>query len=104
MKKRWRVCFITICELKWQILSLSVKMSWYLCLGTRYGYQLAGNGRWVSMAVKKPKKKGGEGKKAKKAQRQYNDDGEGDESDKAEEEVRESVASQWDYWADYSSS
>ncbi|KIJ63011.1 hypothetical protein HYDPIDRAFT_113512 [Hydnomerulius pinastri MD-312] len=28
-----------------------------------YGYQLAGNGRWTSMTLKKPKKKGGGGKK-----------------------------------------
>ncbi|KAF9237721.1 galactose oxidase [Melanogaster broomeanus] len=28
-----------------------------------YGYQLAGNGRWVSMILKRPKKKGGGGKK-----------------------------------------
>ena len=26
----------------------------------RYGYQIAGNGRWVSMALKRPKKKGGQ--------------------------------------------
>jgi hypothetical protein len=29
----------------------------------RYAYQLAGNGRWISMNLKKPKKKGGGGKK-----------------------------------------
>lgn len=32
---------------------------------SRYGYQIAGNGRWVSMALKRPKKKGGQ--KPKKA-------------------------------------
>lgn len=38
-----------------------------LCSLHRYGYQVAGNGRWVSLALKKPKKKAPGGRKAKKA-------------------------------------
>ena len=31
----------------------------------RYGYQIAGNGRWVSLTLRKPKKAGGNSKKTK---------------------------------------
>jgi hypothetical protein len=31
----------------------------------RYGYQVAGNGRWISLSLKKPKAKGGTARKKK---------------------------------------
>lgn len=33
----------------------------------RYGYQIAGNGRWLSLVLRKPKKNKATGKKAKQA-------------------------------------
>ncbi|KAI0717154.1 hypothetical protein C8Q76DRAFT_616487 [Earliella scabrosa] len=44
-----------------------------------YGYQITGNGRWVSMLLKRPKKKGGGPKK--KVQQQQQRRGEHDEED-----------------------
>ncbi|KAI1784172.1 galactose oxidase [Ganoderma leucocontextum] len=61
-----------------------------------YGYQIAGNGRWVSMMLKRPKKKGG-GQKKKAAQQQQqrgpgpDDEGEEDEFDEGEDEDGEGV-------------
>jgi hypothetical protein len=34
---------------------------------TRYGYQVAGNGRWISLSLKKPKARGGTARKKKVA-------------------------------------
>lgn len=47
-----------------------------------YGYQTTGNGRWISLALKRPKKKAG-GKKAKKAV-------------ETEKKVEEEAADEWD--------
>lgn len=38
----------------------------HVSTSARYGYQIAGNGRWVSMALKRPKQKGGAKKKKAK--------------------------------------
>ncbi|KAJ8486932.1 hypothetical protein ONZ51_g4512 [Trametes cubensis] len=54
-----------------------------------YGYQITGNGRWVSMNLKRPKKKGGAQKKKVVAQptrpesdeEDYGNEGEGDEDE-----------------------
>lgn len=55
----------------------------------RFGYQLTGNGRWVSMSLKKPKKKGGEAKKPKKIVRpQKGNDSDEYNSDREHSEVR----------------
>lgn len=39
-------------------------MSLSYCV-SRYGYQIPGRGKWVSMALKRPKKKSGSAKKKK---------------------------------------
>ena len=47
----------------------------------RYGYQITGNGRWVSMALKRPKKKGGQKpKKVAPQPKKYTTDDDDDES------------------------
>ncbi|PIL23074.1 hypothetical protein GSI_14382 [Ganoderma sinense ZZ0214-1] len=53
-----------------------------------YGYQIAGNGRWVSMMLKRPKKKGGAQKKkvAQQPQRGPDPDEEEEELDEGEYE------------------
>lgn len=55
---------------------------------SRYGYQLAGNGRWISLALKRPKKKiSGGARKAKKVIQQVEAaDTAMDEDDRLEEE------------------
>ena len=51
--------------------------------GCRYGYQIAGNGRWISLALKRPKQKGGRQKKKREKRQQartQNNDGSDEES------------------------
>ena len=47
-------------------------------LNDAYGYQTGGNGRWVGLALKKPKKKPGAGTK-KKSKKERGDEDEGEE-------------------------
>ena len=51
--------------------SLNTEPTFPVC---RNGYQIAGNGKWVSMMLKTPKKKGGKGKKG-----HNREDGDGDD-------------------------
>ena len=58
-----------------------------------YGYQIAGNGRWVSMLLKRPKRKGGGAQKRKPGQQPQQQqqrgpvpDEYGEESDEGDEE------------------
>ena len=58
-----------------------------------YGYQISGNGRWVSMLLKRPKKKGGAQKKKavqqQQQQRRPDTDEDEDEFDEGEDDDRE---------------
>ncbi|KAG6864915.1 hypothetical protein C0991_006403 [Blastosporella zonata] len=62
-----------------------------------YGYQIPGKGRWVSLALKRPKKKGGGGQRKKKAapvpQPKYNRDNEDSDMDEDPDDEEDGPAS-----------
>ena len=88
MRKRWRVSFIMTCAYTLcivQIREIPIRHSF-----ARFGYQLIGNGRWVSLTLRKPKKKGGAKKKqapqAQAQRRAREDDDEGERDSLSDDE------------------
>lgn len=62
MRRRWRVYFGMICMLSIvsSLVSVRLMMSTMPC---RNAYQWTGKGRWLSLTLRKPKKKAGAGRK-----------------------------------------
>lgn len=58
----------------------------------RNGYQISGNGRWFSMALKKPKKKGGVKKKPTMPQSSQREVRQEDRNDDSDDEQGESIS------------
>lgn len=87
MRKHWKVSSIMTCEsLYYCHLEECAFMSDLDVYS--YGYQITGNGRWISMMLKRPKKKGGMATKKKSTpvapvQPTYSDDDDDDEVDEA---------------------
>ena len=89
MKRHWKVFFGMICKS-----FIYAECSWgrLKSFFFRYGYQLAGKGKWSSMALKKPKVKGTKSKGSKKKQKDKDakwkeQNSGGEEEDEVEDEA-----------------
>ena len=89
-KRHWKVFFGMICKFLFFFFHMQESINNILFF--RYGYQLAGKGKWSSMALKKPKVKGIKSKGSKKKQKDKDakwkeQNSGGEEEDEGEDEV-----------------